>query len=337
VTTGALKKTKESQAHMRTVPRPNCKLCGSTGEVLHADLRDRLFSAPGTWQLKRCSNAACGLLWLDPEASEEDVGLLYQGYYTHGASGDRKSALRQALRSPFRMAWAAMLRVTPISKERRRLETLFIDELPPGDLLEVGCGAGERLPLFAARGWRVTGQEVDPEAAAQARRIRGVEIHVGPVEELAARGRRFNAIVMNHVIEHVSDPVGLLRTCLSMLRPAGGLICVTPNAISWGYRAFGSDWIGLDPPRHLTMFAPTTLRAAARMAGHRDPEVSTSCANAQAFALGSFEMALTGRFDMRGRPSWRSKLLSVLAQFRALNEFRRNPDSGDELILRCRA
>ena len=74
--------------------------------------------------------------------------------------------------------------------------------------------------------------------------------------------------------------------------------------------------------------ATPALNALAQQAAREQP---------QAFALGSFEMALTGRFDMRGRPSWRSKLLSVLAQFRALNEFRRNPDSGDELILRCRA
>jgi hypothetical protein len=63
--------------------------------------------------------------------------------------------------------------------------------------------------------------------------------------------------------------------------------------------------------------------------------VSTSCANAQAFAVGSFEIASTGRYAMGHRPAWRSELLSLLAQFRALGAFRRDPESGDELILRC--
>jgi 2-polyprenyl-3-methyl-5-hydroxy-6-metoxy-1,4-benzoquinol methylase len=336
---GVVTKAVEAQpAHMKLVPRPNCKLCGSTGELLYKDLRDRQFSAPGTWQLRQCSNANCGLIWLDPEATEEDIALLYRSYYTHGVSDPHEGVLRYAsrpLRYAFRLGWAAILGATPVVKERKRFERLFVDELVPGDLLEVGCGAGNRLPLFSALGWRVTGQDVDAEAAAEARRRSGVEIHVGPVEDLAARGRRFDAIVMNHVIEHVLHPVEFLRTCLAMIRPGGTLICVTPNASSWGHRAFGVSWMALEPPRHVTIFTPSTLRTAAKMAGHLYPKVSTSCANAQAFALGSFEIASKGRYDVRRRPAWRSRILSVLAQFQALNEFRRNPYSGDELILRC--
>jgi SAM-dependent methyltransferase len=269
-------------------------------------------------------------------ASEETLSLLYRGYYTHGGSDSKGGAIWSALRCAYRLAWAAVLSPTRINRERKRFERLFVDHLPPGDLLEVGCGAGKRLRIFSVLGWRVTGQEVDAEAAAQARRTSGAEIHVGPVEELAARGRRFDAIVMNHVIEHVLDPVEFLRTCLGMLRAGGTLICVTPNAASWGHRAFGINWMALEPPRHVTMFAPSTLRTAASMAGHPHPEVSTSCANAQAFALGSYEIVSTGRYDLRRRPAWRSKVLSMLAQLRALKEFRRDPESGDELILRCR-
>jgi len=105
------------------------------------------------------------------------------------------------------------------------------------------------------------------------------------VEELAARGRRFDAIVMNHVIEHILDLVGFLRTCLAMLRPGGTLICVTPYASSWGHRAFGIHWMALEPPRHVTMFAPSTLRTAATMAGHQYPDVSTSCATSETAEL----------------------------------------------------
>jgi 2-polyprenyl-3-methyl-5-hydroxy-6-metoxy-1,4-benzoquinol methylase len=321
---------------LRTVPRPACRLCGTEGEPLYNDLRDRLFSVPGTWQLRRCNNASCGLIWLDPQAIEKDVGLLYRSYYTHRAPAAKGASLKHALRDMFRWGWAALLSATRIIKERKRFETLFVDDLPPGDLLEVGCGAGTRLPLFATLGWRVTGQEVDAAAAAEARRTSGVEIHAGPVEDLARQGRRFDAIVMNHVIEHVLDPVRFLSTCLGMLRPGGTLICVTPNAKSWGHRAFGVSWMALDPPRHLTLFTTSSLRTAAKLAGHSEPEVYTSCANAQAFAVGSFEIASTGRYSMSLRPAWRSEFLSLYAQFRALSAFRRNPESGDELILRCR-
>ena len=222
-------------------------------------------------------------------------------------------------------------------RERKKLQHLFVDELKPGALLEVGCGAGSRLARFAQMGWRVTGQDVDPVAALEAQRQSGVEVHAGPVRELLERGRKFDVIVINHVIEHVVGPVELLRTCLAMLRPGGQVICVTPNARSWGHHAFGSHWMSLDPPRHISLFTAAALSAAARSAGFHSLQVFTSCANAQAFAAGSLEIAAKGRYDMQGVPSWRTEAFSILAQMRALWAFHRNRDSGDELILRCQA
>jgi hypothetical protein len=131
--------------------------------------------------------------------------------------------------------------------------------------------------------------------------------------------------------------VDLLQTCLRMLRPGGEVICVTPNARSWGHRAFGAHWMSLDPPRHITLFTAPALRRAAIEAGFQSPQVFTSCANAQAFAAGSLEIASKGRYDMHSAPSWRTEVLSMVAQLRALCDFRRNRESGDELILRCQA
>src|ERR1700693_5419422 len=68
---------------IRTRPQPACLLCGTAGQVLYASLTDRLFSAPGLWQLKQCPSPGCGLVWPDPAPLEEDLGLAYQMYYTH--------------------------------------------------------------------------------------------------------------------------------------------------------------------------------------------------------------------------------------------------------------
>ena len=315
---------------MRVAARAECKLCGSVGRTLYSDLHDRLFSAPGTWELKQCSNAGCGLIWLDPEPREEDVPLLYKNYYTHPSNG-RASILQRALHASYR----TLLTGIRIRKERQKLQKLFVDELPPGGLLEVGCGSGKRLRLFKALGWRVTGQDIDPMAGTEARD--DIEVHIGPLDELAHAGRRFDAIVINHVLEHVIDPVALLALCRRMLRPRGSLVCVTPNAASWGHRHFGRSWMSLDPPRHLSLFTPAALDRAARMAGYQAAEIRTSCANVETFALGSVEIAATGRYNMGRVPGWRSHVRAALAQVRALREFVKNASSGDELILRCQA
>lgn len=318
---------------MRLVQRPECKLCGHSGRVLYDRLQDRLFSAPGTWTLRECVNPACGVLWLDPEPAEEDLGLLYRSYYTHGGGPRRNGYLRHA----FKTFSAGVLKGTPVIRDRKKLQHLYVDELEPGDLLEVGCGAGGRLRLFASMGWHVTGQDVDATAGSEAARESGVEVHVGPLAQLVERGRRFDAIVINHVIEHVLGPVDFLRSCFALLRPRGELICVTPNAHGWGHHAFGVNWMSLDPPRHITLFTIDALRAAARRAGFQSAELFTTCANAQVFAAGSLEIERKGRYDMHGVPPWRTELLSMVAQLRALHAFRKNSQSGDELVLRCQA
>ena len=230
---------------MQTTSRPACRVCGGPGNLLYANLVDRLFSAPGAWRLRRCVNAVCGLTWLDPEPMEADLADLYHGYYTRQQGVSESNSVRRA----FRRVCIASLRLTRIARERRLLLNLYLEGTPPGKVLEVGCGAGERLIRFRTLGWEVIGQEVDATAAADAEKRAGAQVYIGPVEDLVAQGQSFNAVVMNHVIEHVLNPLGLLAWCRRLLKPNGQLVCVTPNMDSWGYRRFGKDWLFSTPLR----------------------------------------------------------------------------------------
>ncbi len=92
------------------------------------------------------------------------------------------------------------------------------------------------------------GQDLDPEAAREVRRDRGIPVHIGPLETAPYANASFDAVIMSHVIEHVHDPIGLLRACKSFLKPSGVLIALTPNTAGCIHRRFGADWRGLDPP-----------------------------------------------------------------------------------------
>ena len=67
---------------IRVVEAAACPLCGASGRVRYSQLRDRSWSAPGTWSFREC--VACGHLWLDPCPVAEEIGRLYASYYTHG-------------------------------------------------------------------------------------------------------------------------------------------------------------------------------------------------------------------------------------------------------------
>ena len=83
------------------------------------------------------------------------------------------------------------------------------------------------------------------------------------------RAAAFDVITMWQSLEHVHEPHEVLCEARRLLAPGGKLIIATPNIDSLPFRWFGHAWYGLDLPRHLTHFAPWTLRLMLHRAGFR--------------------------------------------------------------------
>ena len=146
------------------------------------------------------------------------------------------------------------LRLLLLASDRKSIDHMFLDKTTPGRLLELGCGEGKFLNLAQNLGWDVEGQEVDTRAADGARGSGRFKVHSGVVDSLGLPGSSYDAIVMNHVIEHAFDPIALLRECWRLLRDGGVFVATTPNPESYGYQLFGENRQRLDPPRHLFLF-----------------------------------------------------------------------------------
>lgn len=65
---------------------------------------------------------------------------------------------------------------------------------------------------------------------------------------------------MNHVIELVLDPVGVLTRVADFLAPGGRIVLATPNIRGIGFALYGSCWYHMDAPRHLFLFDTRTVR-----------------------------------------------------------------------------
>jgi SAM-dependent methyltransferase len=115
-------------------------------------------------------------------------------------------------------------------------------------------------------GWDVQGIEPDSDAAAVVR-AHDIPVTGEPFEETSLAPGSFDAVTMNHVIEHFHDPLDALRTSRRLLRRDGILWIATPNLAARGHALFGRDWIGLDPPRHLVVFTRSALTSALAAAG----------------------------------------------------------------------
>lgn len=258
-------------------------MCGSERRrLLYDGLTDRIwFAAGGRWTLHRCSN--CSTAFLDPRPDRRSIRQAYADYYAEGGTPAPPSLVGAGIRDAMCNGYLNVrygYELSPTSRlgpvvgrvlaKRRSYADRTIRHLPRFEgrrrLLDVGCGEGAFLTTMRRAGWDVQGLEPDATAAATARAA-GVPVVEQLLEADAFPADSFDAVTLNHVIEHFHDPIEALSICHDFLRPGGVLWVATPNLSSRGHDVFGRDWIGLDPPRHLVLFTRSSLSRAVRSAG----------------------------------------------------------------------
>ena len=299
-----------------------CLLCGDEGEILYKGQRDRLFGAPGIWSLMQCPK--CQLAWLNPQPTADDIGKLYVNYFTHtkpNTDRNRNGGLRKAVKASilqsrygYRMdgsnrALGSFLSCMGLLREIAGGSVRWLESHEGGRLLDIGCGNGAYIDQMRQLGWDVAGIEPDEEAASIAMRS-GLDVFRGSLEDAKFPAEQFDAVTMNHVIEHVAYPVKLLKECRRVLKPGGRLVVVTPNIKSLGRRLFDDAWLHWGPPRHLHLFSPSALRACAEFAGLEVSELRTTARGAP-WIWGPSSLIRRDGVLLRGSPKERSLWMRI--------------------------
>lgn len=264
-----------------------CPACGRMQQRrLYSDLRDQVFEiAGGRWSMLLCG--FCASVFLSPRPAPHALKRAYAGgYYTHapvsdGATGGqaisgvalrgRNAYLNRRYGLSLSPASLGSLLVTGLNPRLRAAQARQVRHLrlprPGAELLDVGCGNGAFVAQAHALGWHARGIDID-ETAVEAGRAMGLPLAVCTIdEEVTMSSGRFDAVTMEHVLEHVPDPLAFLRAARALLRPGGALWLATPNVDSSGHRRFGPSWKHLDPPRHLVILSGKMLDELLRTAG----------------------------------------------------------------------
>lgn len=207
-----------------------------------------------------------GFLELVSPPDDETLKTYYAQKYYQSESGNYRKSY-----SPEEMH-AIRLRV---EMRARRADDLRKTNAP-GKLLDVGCGEGFVLSAYEALGWEVKGMDhsIDGVTAMNPDQVGNVAQGdlFGLLEEQVSLGAQYDLVWLANVLEHVRDPVRLLRTLYSIVDPGGLLVVTVPNDGSAYHEALYSSgsiperfWIAI--PDHLSYFTAASLTQTAEATG----------------------------------------------------------------------
>ncbi len=220
----------------------------------------------GDWRVKDCGG--CGFVYLENAPVNEDLAVTHAWEKSAVAEGEarkRETPVLQAVSKStrFRLHWF----------KRTRLADLARAYVPPGRVVDVGCGDGWQIASLPGDYVRC-GIEISTDLAARARGMlepRGGFVVAAPAVEglkgLPAGG--FTGVVMRSFLEHDSDPRDTLAGVARALAPGGAAIIKVPNYACLNRKVMGLRWCGFRWPDHVNYFTPRSLTRMVSDAGLR--------------------------------------------------------------------
>jgi SAM-dependent methyltransferase len=182
-------------------------------------------------------------------AWQSDCAKIYAEYDSYGLVNGLEQAVRSGDGKQFSLRSEIVLR-----------HLRSVADLPMvGRVLDFGCGRGPttRAASRVLPGWSIDGFDLDERALPMLSQISGFgRLYVGDPEDLP---RNYDLIILMHALEHIPDPVGLLRRLSRHLAPGGRILCQVPDRLQNPYDLLIAD--------HLLHFDPASLAGVGRNSG----------------------------------------------------------------------
>ena len=125
------------------------------------------------------------------------------------------------------------VRANDFDRRVGEIQTLKAIEMGMGDsVLDVGCGIGQYTPLFLHKFKTVVGLDPSEKYLKEARQKCCNILYTQGFGETFKTEMRFDTVSLNNVLEHVDDPIKLLKNCKKHLAKGGRMIVQVPNSQS---------------------------------------------------------------------------------------------------------
>lgn len=231
----------------------SCPACGSRKREASYRVPDHEYNLGRSTDYALCAD--CGTMVQTPMPDLEMLSTFYPADYHSFAAG----------------GWLARLKD---QARLRRLKSLVAADRAV--ILDYGCGDGRFIKEAArqASGWVFWGFEIAAQKALDVALDGRVTIIRGSIDHLLDVLPACNLITMNHVLEHLPDPLAVLAALHGRTAEGGIMEGQTPAADSLERRVFRTRWSGFHAPRHTVVFSRLGLQHILTNAGFRDPQVT---------------------------------------------------------------
>jgi SAM-dependent methyltransferase len=227
---------------------PDCKICGAR-TVAFGTKRGVLIDT--TFEFSRCT--ACNFICVVNPCL--DYARLYDANYYRGKGADPYVDYEYELEHPDETVrqyeWRGILDTV----------RLLFPDVAAARWLDYGCGNGGLVRYLRMQNIDAEGH--DEGAIIPKARAKGIPIRTAA--ELDGATGRYSIITMIEVIEHLPDPLAVLRRVRGLLRPGGLLFLTTGNSAP--YRDDFLRWRYVTPDIHISYFDPDNLQQALNACG----------------------------------------------------------------------
>jgi SAM-dependent methyltransferase len=226
-----------------------------------------MFGTGEPFSYSECGN--CGALQLLDVP--EDLSSFYpDGYYSPGGPPTGSENPLTALVRRARTEVALRLPL-PIVEQliRRGLVPFFFSWFSGlglsthSRILDVGCGDGGLLIGLRRQGFAELAG-CDPHLNPDSVAGDSIRLHRGTITSMDGA---WDLIMSHHSFEHIPNPRQTLEQLAERLIDRGAILIRTPVADSYAWRHYGTDWVALDPPRHLWVHTTKSIQILAEQCG----------------------------------------------------------------------
>lgn len=225
-----------------------CPLCDEEKNVPYRFEDRKISDTHVLLGLNRC--ISCKLQYISPRLNQDALTILYDTeYHTNTVSG------------------AYNVNETVSLHEYQMFKSYLLKFLPDGGkVLDIGCGVGNMLQQIRNLSiYNSSGIEISKDAAQRAQK-NGLKVFQGNLSEARLESESFDAVFLLYVLEHVDNPLWILKEINRILKKDGLLFLAVPNyrylRIAFDNcfsRLLFKNKVSLHPEEHLQNFTPKTL------------------------------------------------------------------------------